>query len=515
MEVVVMKHDKFLYFLIVTCLFALWAASGCEADSGPRNSVDYDEDGDKDDGLNDNTDDDVNDDDDNADTDDDDDIDDPTKDNDNDGLSNQYEEDNGTDPDNADTDGDGVSDLAEVVAETDPTDPESNPQKEGNFYFLVPYQGNPDPGDDALVFSTDIQMADLFILQDTTGSMGMAIFQLKRDLRTVIIPEVADIIPDVWFGVGRFDDYANGVYGDAQDVPFGLLQKMTDDPATAQAAVNQLSLHNGMDTSESHVPAMWAVATGGGLGSYLEEATHCEADEIGYPCFRQGAVPIVMLISDATMHNGPSNYDPYENLTPQPPTFAEAAQALIDIHARLIGIKVAPGGVSVRNHMEAMANQTGTVDQNGDPLVFNVNFTGAGLGSNIVDAIAKLAEQVPMDISAEGRDDESDSVDATVFIDHIEPSTQGGTPDPQDPEKICVDGLDVADLDDDGTADTFPAVKPGTPVCFDIYVAENTTVPPTSKPEVYTAYVDVIGDSNTVLDTREVYFLVPPSTPIE
>jgi hypothetical protein len=32
---------------------------------------------------------------------------------------------------------------------------------------------------------------------------------------------------------------------------------------------------------------------------------------------------------------------------------------------------------------------------------------------------------------------------------------------------------------------------------------------------MYTAFIDVIGDSVTVLDTREIFFLIPPSTPIE
>jgi hypothetical protein len=47
-------------------------------------------------------------------------------------------------------------------------------------------------------------------------------------------------------------------------------------------------------------------------------------------------------------------------------------------------------------------------------------------------------------------------------------------------------------------------------VCFDIYPERNMTVPATDEPQVFKAYVDVIGDGITVLDTRDVYFLVPP-----
>jgi hypothetical protein len=42
----------------------------------------------------------------------------------------------------------------------------------------------------------------------------------------------------------------------------------------------------------------------------------------------------------------------------------------------------------------------------------------------------------------------------------------------------------------------------------------NETVPETGVPQLFKAYVDVVGDSVTVLDTREVFFLVPPSEPI-
>jgi hypothetical protein len=38
----------------------------------------------------------------------------------------------------------------------------------------------------------------------------------------------------------------------------------------------------------------------------------------------------------------------------------------------------------------------------------------------------------------------------------------------------------------------------------------NTTVMPTASPQLFRAQVDVIGDGVTVLDTRDVYFVVPP-----
>ena len=59
-------------------------------------------------------------------------------------------------------------------------------------------------------------------------------------------------------------------------------------------------------------------------------------------------------------------------------------------------------------------------------------------------------------------------------------------------------------------------VAPGTPVCFDVLVRMNGTVMPTSAPQVFRAQNDVVGDGVTALDTRDVFFLVPPEegTPV-
>ena len=68
----------------------------------------------------------------------------------------------------------------------------------------------------------------------------------------------------------------------------------------------------------------------------------------------------------------------------------------------------------------------------------------------------------------------------------------------------------MTDTDGDGHADTFTDVLPGTIVCFDIIARENTTVEPTEEPQMFRAEVHVLGTADTVLDRREVYFLVPP-----
>ena len=440
----------------------------------------------------------------------------PTDDNDGDGLSNGFEEEIGTDPNNPDTDGDGVSDLVEWVAGTDPTDPSSNPKAEGNFYFFEPFGEPPDPFEDTLVFATDIQMADVFMLTDTTDGMSGEIDNLQASLSSTIIPGIEAIIPDAWFGVGYFDDYPYGSYGGSPDVPFGLLQAMTSDAAAVQTAVNAMPENDGGDWAESDVPALFAIATGSGLGTYLPEQTSCPDDHIGYPCFRPGAVPIIVLITDAPFHNGPSGYDAYSGISPVPPDYATTVTALNDIHATVLSISTsgATTGDIAYEHAQAIASDTGAVTDTG-PLTIAASSDGSGLGTDVVDAVALLAYGVPMDMSVVARDDTSDDVDATVFIDRIVPNIVGGIADPVDPTLVCVGGLATADTDSDSYQDTFIDVLPGTPVCFDIIPAQNDSVPQSTMPAIYKAFIDVIGDRVTVLDTREVFFLVPPEGIIE
>jgi hypothetical protein len=67
------------------------------------------------------------------------------------------------------------------------------------------------------------------------------------------------------------------------------------------------------------------------------------------------------------------------------------------------------------------------------------------------------------------------------------------------------------DSNGDGIKDTFLAVKAGTPVCFEVIPAMNNTVMPTSDPQFFNAFIDVIAVQGDLhLDKRSVLFLVPP-----
>ncbi len=82
-----------------------------------------------------------------------------------------------------DTDGDGVSDLIEVAAGTDPTNPADNPQANGDFVFVEPYMKPQSPLDDDLDFSTKLQAVDMYVLLDRSGSMRQEIDAVKTTCR--------------------------------------------------------------------------------------------------------------------------------------------------------------------------------------------------------------------------------------------------------------------------------------------------------------------------------------------
>ena len=445
-------------------------------------------------------------------------------DSDNDGLSDAAEVAYGTNPYLADTDGDGVTDLIEISAcpvgdatcAADAITPTSSPRTRGDFVFLEPFLAPPEPLRDTLSFATDLRMADVYFLMDTTGSMGGAIASLKSGLSTPgtgLIDRVRAVIPDVWFGVGGFDDYQQAPYGYATsgDRAYYHLQDLTGDIPTAQAAVNRLATHYGGDGPEASYPSLYAVASGNGLAgpsgwpssraSAPAPFAACPASaSVGWPCFRNSAVPIVVSITDIGSHNGPVGEDTYAFTGGGAgPSYSEVVAAANASRIRAIGIAVSGGG---RAHLTSMAVATGAVDAAGAALVSDWS-VGSPIGDEVVRMIQTLADQTPLDISVVFRDDPADTVDTfAAFVDHIEANTVGV------PGRC--DAVPAVDTNGDGYRDTFQGVRPGTPVCFDIIVKQNDTVPPTAMPQMFRANLQVLGDGFTPLDTRDIFFLVPP-----
>ena len=425
-------------------------------------------------------------------------------DSDNDGLSDGDELTHGTLICNPDSDGDGVSDLVETLYGSDPLDEDDSPRSDGNFVFVVDYMEDPVPEMDTLVFSTSLQLADVFFTIDTSSTMRGEIDNLRADLQDIIIPGILGSIPNVQFGVGRFEDCPNRLtcFNSMRN-----LQNITSSVDDVQAALDSMTTLCG--GKEPYTSNLWAIATGTTtpwdlyaplyFGPHPRSCT--DPESIGWPCFRPGAIPIIIQFGD--------EYFSEDDVCMAHKTAAEAIIALNAINAKYIGVNSG----DTHADMVGVANGTGSVNIDLEPLVFDIDGDGAGLGTQVVQAVQILATEVPIDVSAEAVDDLSDGVDATIFVDRIEPNTAGGVEDPTEPGTICVGGLEVEDTDGDTHPDVFTDLLPGTTVCFDIYPRMNTTIEETEVPQIYTAYINVLADGFTVLDTREVYFLIPPEIP--
>lgn len=441
-------------------------------------------------------------------------------DSDNDGLSDAEERAIGTNPYERDTDGDGVTDLGETRGTmTDPTDATSTIPPT-DFFVVLPYLGTREAR--TLRFGTNIQQADVYFLIDTTGSMGTPIANVRSSLSR-ISGELGSRIRDVQMGVGHFEDFPfTGAgcsifdtscpnYGGADDVAYANVQEITANVMSVQTALNGLALGSGNDAPESQVEALYQTATGEGgtwtMGTQRHEIARRRCPAIpdepaarrGYPCFRSGSLPIIVLVSDVDFHNDSTGGDAYTGITPAPHTFPQAAAALNGIGARVIGVAVDGGG---RGDQEAIAMQTRTVDTSGRPLVYDA--AGGEVSDAIIEGIGALVGGTPQDVttSTENVEGNPDGVDARGFIKGITPvdgrSADGTVVGPSP-------GVTYASQDDR----TFYNVVPGTLVDFqvDFY---NDFVPPPATAQIYRATIVVLGNGVARLDTRQVYIIVPP-----
>ncbi|MEZ4340161.1 MAG: hypothetical protein R3B82_26360 [Sandaracinaceae bacterium] len=468
-------------------------------------------------------------------------------DSDNDGLGDADEARLGTDPCERDTDGDGLDDLAEGAYETFNCPDGTSGTGCGcatmagctipreHFYVVLPYLGAPVERD--LTFGTSIRVADVFFLTDTTGSMGGTLDRVKATVSTPgtgLIARITETIPDAWVGGGQHDDFPFGGYGGGFDEPFILAIRMTppERAADVQAAFNGMALHGGGDGPESQTEAIYQVITGEG-GTWSSGSTYsmrryvgdCLDTGWGAPCFREAALPIVVLFTDICAHEGPPgedpSCDPYTGISPSPAHWTDTVAQMNRRGAKFVGINARSFGASCATtvgtdgfspcfFLRRTAEETGSVDLDGNALVYDLP---AGGGSDtafvdtVVGAIETVATRVPLDIDTGVRDDPSDAVgvDASRFVKRRQPACRA-TP----PADVCwtaptgVTHEDAVAFVDEST---FFGVIPGTQVTFRI-TFQNDFYPGDVNAQVFVAFIDV-RTGTAILDTRQVFVVVP------
>jgi hypothetical protein len=116
-------------------------------------------------------------------------------------------------------------------------------------------------------------------------------------------------IPDLWIGVGDFKEVSYLPHNNRYDMaPYHHYLDMTDNVQHMVDAVAQMVADFNKDHPEAATQAIYSVVTGKGLGDLVPNRGACPstpAGRWGYPCFRPGVLPIILLFTDAEMYNGP------------------------------------------------------------------------------------------------------------------------------------------------------------------------------------------------------------------
>src|SRR5690606_26479051 len=186
--------------------------------------------------------------------------------------------------------------------------------------------------------------------------------------------------------------------------------------------------------------AIYQIITGEGgtwNGSYTMRryVGDCLDGGWGAPCFRDAALPIIVLFTDVCSPNGPpgesSSCDSYTGITPAPALWTDTIAQVNRRGAKFIGVNansgassscstiVGPSGLSPCYFLRRTAEETGSVDLDGTALVYDLPNGGASdsvFTDTVVGAIETVATRVPLDLDTGLRDDATDpapGVDAT------------------------------------------------------------------------------------------------------
>lgn len=344
-----------------------------------------------------------------------------------------------------------------------------------------------------------LAVIDLMFLIDSSGSMRDEIETVRARLRDVVVPGVRSAIPDAAFGVAIFGEFPVSPHGPSEVHPYMLRTPVTTDVTRIEAALDNTPTWGNFDDPEAAIEGLYQVMTGDGYGTpatpgYIPPSEGCAGGGAGGACFRRDALPIVMLITDAPMHNGPPGVPPDAPylFAPSPHQYADAVEATRRTGALVLGLGASdPGRPTPHAHLRQLAIDTGSVDGDGNPLWFDIGSGGAAIGRGIVQAVQHVASGVPLDVDATAEDLPGDDVDASLVLRGV----RARSADP--PENV--------DRIEDHR---FFGVVPGTVLTFELIV-DASELPPSSERRVFPARIIFRASGRSRLDIDEVDIVVP------
>jgi hypothetical protein len=149
------------------------------------------------------------------------------------------------------------------------------------------------------------------------------------------------------------------------------------------------------------------------------------------------------------------------------------------------------------------------------PLAFDINATGAGIDQAMVSGIQALVGFSTFTITTVVREDPvelmNSGVDTRCFIQSVIPTAAT-------PPNACAPSPTIADLFPPAMqADSWENVTPGTVLEFQVNALNQGPMgpcaPSAATPTQFRAFIDVVADGVTVVDTRDVIIIVPGVPP--
>lgn len=351
----------------------------------------------------------------------------------------------------------------------------------------------------SLSVPASLAVVDVMFVIDSSGSMRDEIDTIRARLRDVVVPGIRAAIPDAAFGVALFGEFPVVPHGPPDVRPYLMRAPITTDVTRIEAALDASPSWGNFDDPEAAIEGLYQTITGEGYGTpstpgYIPASSGCARGGTGGACFRREALPIVMLITDAPMHNGPPDVSPIANygFTPPPHGYEETVSLVRALGALVLGLGASdPSRPSPHPHLRALARDTGSLDGDGEPLTFDIGGGGGGVGAEIVGAVQFVASEVPLEVDALAEDLPGDSVDASLVLRGMR--ARSADP-PGNVERI--------------EGDTFFGVIPGTELTFEV-VVDASGLPPSSERRVFPARIIFRAAGRSRLEVTEVDIVVP------